>query len=117
MTGLIGFSSGNRAMEHCEALVMLGTDFPYRQFFPEGVPVIQVDVRGERIGRRVPVAVPLVGTVRDTIDALLPLLTAKTDSAHLDTMTAHYRRGPAPPPPPRPARPPPPPPPAPAPPA
>ena len=92
MTGLIGFPSGYRAMEHCDALVMLGTDFPYRPFFPEGVPVIQVDVRGERIGRRVPVAFPLVGTVRDTVDALLPLLVAKDDSAHLDRMTAHYRR-------------------------
>jgi pyruvate dehydrogenase (quinone) len=92
MTGLIGFSSGYRAMEHCDALVMLGTDFPYRPFFPEGVPVIQVDVRGERIGRRVPVEVPLVGTVRDTIGALLPMIEAKTDSGHLDRMTAHYRR-------------------------
>ena len=92
MTGLIGFSSGYRAMEHCDALVMLGTDFPYRAFFPEGVPVIQVDVRGERIGRRVPVAFPLVGTVKDTVDALLPMIKAKTDSAHLDRMTAHYRR-------------------------
>jgi pyruvate dehydrogenase (quinone) len=71
---------------------MLGTDFPYRPFFPQGVPVIQVDVRGEHIGRRVPVDVPLVGTVKDTIDALLPLITVKTDSAHLDRMTAHYRR-------------------------
>ena len=92
MTGLIGFSSGYRAMEHCDALVMLGTDFPYRPFFPDGVPVIQVDIRGERIGRRVPVDVPLVGTVKDTVDALLPLITAKRDSAHLDRMTAHYRR-------------------------
>ena len=92
MTGLIGFSSGYRAMEHCDALVMLGTDFPYRQFYPAGVPVIQVDVRGERIGRRVRVDVPLVGTVKDTVDALLPLVTAKRDSAHLDRMTAHYRR-------------------------
>ena len=92
MTGLIGFGSGYRAMEHCEALVMLGTDFPYRQFFPEDVPVIQVDMRGEHIGRRVPVAVPLAGTVKDTIEALLPLLTAKSDSKHLDRMTAHYRR-------------------------
>lgn len=92
MTGLIGFSSGYRAMEHCDALLMLGTDFPYRQFYPEGVPVVQVDVRGEQIGRRVPVDVPLVGTVRDTVDALLPRLTAKADSAHLDRMTAHYRR-------------------------
>ncbi len=92
MTGLIGFTSGYRAMEHCDALVMLGTDFPYRPFYPEGVPVIQVDVRGERIGRRVPVEVPLVGTVKDTVDALLPLLVAERDSAHLDRMTAHYRR-------------------------
>src|SRR5580692_6286726 len=92
MTGLIGFSSGYRAMEHCDALVMLGTDFPYRPFYPDGVPVIQVDVRGEQIGRRVPVQVPLVGTVRDTVDALLPLIKGKTDSAHLNRMTAHYRR-------------------------
>jgi pyruvate dehydrogenase (quinone) len=92
MTGLIGFGSGYRAMEHCDALVMLGTDFPYRPFLPEDVPVIQVDVRGERIGRRVPVEVPLVGTVKDTVDALLPLITPKRDSAHLDRLTAHYRR-------------------------
>jgi pyruvate dehydrogenase (quinone) len=92
MTGLIGFSSGYRAMEHCDALVMLGTDFPYRDFYPEGVPIIQVDVRGEQIGRRQPVEFPLVGTVKDTIDALLPMLELKTDTAHLDLMTAHYRR-------------------------
>jgi pyruvate dehydrogenase (quinone) len=92
MTGLIGFSSGYRAMEHCDALLMLGTDFPYRPFYPSGVPVVQVDVRGEQIGRRVHVDVPLVGTVADTVDALLPLLKAKSDSAHLDRMTAHYAR-------------------------
>ncbi len=92
MTGLIGFTSGYRAMEHCDALLMLGTDFPYRPFYPGDVPVVQVDVRGEQIGRRVTVDVPLVGTVKDTIDALLPLITVKTDSAHLDRMTAHYRR-------------------------
>ena len=92
MTGLIGFSSGYRAMEHCDALVMLGTDFLYRPFLPQGVPVIQVDIRGERIGRRVPVEVPLVGTVKDTIEALLPLIAVKADASHLDRMTAHYRR-------------------------
>jgi pyruvate dehydrogenase (quinone) len=92
MTGLIGFSSGYRAMEHCDALLMLGTDFPYRPFYPERVPIIQVDVRADHIGRRVPVDVPLVGTVSDTIDALLPRLSVHGDSAHLDRMTAHYRR-------------------------
>ena len=92
MTGLIGFGSGYRAMEHCDALVMLGTDFPYRQFLPDDVPVIQVDVRGEQIGRRIPVQVPLVGTVGATVDALLSMITVKTDSAYLDRLTAHYRR-------------------------
>jgi pyruvate dehydrogenase (quinone) len=71
---------------------VLGTDFPYRPFLPEGVPVIQVDIRGEQIGRRIPVGVPLVGAVGATIDALLPMITVKADTAHLDRMTAHYRR-------------------------
>jgi pyruvate dehydrogenase (quinone) len=92
MTGLIGFSSGYRAMEHCDTLVMLGTDFPYRPVLPEGVPVIQVDARGEQIGRRIPVHVPLVGTVGATLDALLPMITLMEDTTHLDRMTAHYRR-------------------------
>lgn len=71
---------------------MLGTDFPYRQFYPEGVKVIQVDVRGEQIGKRIPVDVPLVGSVKQTIDALLPLVDTKQDSEHLEQMTSHYRR-------------------------
>jgi len=92
MTGLIGFASGYRAMEHCDALLMLGTDFPYRPFFPDNAPIIQVDLRGEHIGRRMPVEVGLVGTVKDTIDSLLPHLSTGRDAAHLDRMTAHYRR-------------------------
>lgn len=92
MTGLLGFPSGYRAMERCDALVMLGTDFPYRPFLPEDARVVQVDVRGEQIGRRVPVDVGLVGTVEDTVDALLPHLTAVRGTSHLDEMTQHYRR-------------------------
>lgn len=92
LTGLIGFSSGYRAMEHCDALLMLGTDFPYQQFYPSDVPVVQVDVRGENIGQRVPVEVALVGTVADTVAALGPKLTARSDGEHLDRMTEHYRR-------------------------
>jgi pyruvate dehydrogenase (quinone) len=92
MTGLLGFSSGYRAMEHCDALLMLGTDFPYRPFYPEHARVVQVDIRGEHIGRRIPVDVPLVGTVKDTIQALQPQLDSARDPAHLGRMTAHYRR-------------------------
>ncbi|MGW7681668.1 ubiquinone-dependent pyruvate dehydrogenase [Kribbella sp. NPDC054772] len=92
MTGLLGFVSGYRAMEHCDALLMLGTDFPYRPFYPEHAHIVQVDVRGENIGRRTPVDVPLVGTVKDTVQALLPLLAEHSDGEHLKTMTAHYQR-------------------------
>src|SRR6266436_6026527 len=54
MTGLIGFSSGYYAMLDCDVLLMLGTDFPYRQFYPNGrgVRIAQVDIRPEQIGRR-----------------------------------------------------------------
>jgi pyruvate dehydrogenase (quinone) len=54
MTGLIGFASGYYAMNECDMLLMLGTDFPYRQFYPSGVKIAQVDTRGENLGRRCP---------------------------------------------------------------
>jgi len=92
MTGLLGFESGYRAMEHCDALLMLGTDFPYRPFYPDDAKVVQVDVRGEHIGRRVAVDVGLVGNVKDTIQALMPHLETARDTAHLQRMQAHYRR-------------------------
>jgi pyruvate dehydrogenase (quinone) len=91
MTGLIGFSSGYRAMEACDTLLMLGTDFPYRQFYPSNARIAQIDLRGENIGRRVPVDLGLVGDVGATLDALLPRLAPKSDRAHLDASVAHYR--------------------------
>jgi pyruvate dehydrogenase (quinone) len=92
MTGLLGFASGYRAMEHCDTLLMLGTDFPYRQFFPSKATIIQVDVRGENIGRRAPVDLALVGTVKDTVAALLPMLPERADTSHLDDSVKHYRQ-------------------------
>jgi pyruvate dehydrogenase (quinone) len=93
MTGLIGFSSGYYAMIDCDVLLMLGTDFPYRQFYPRGagVRIAQVDQRGEIIGRRAAVDIGVVGDVRATIDALLPRLEEKRDSRHLDQAREHYR--------------------------
>ncbi|MFC6646112.1 ubiquinone-dependent pyruvate dehydrogenase [Granulicella cerasi] len=91
MTGLLGFSSGYRAMKRCDALLALGTDFPYTQFYPEGAKKIQVDVRGEQIGRRTAVDVGLIGTVKETIGALLPLLGKKKSSSHLKSCVEHYK--------------------------
>jgi pyruvate dehydrogenase (quinone) len=91
MTGLIGFSSGYYAMNDCDALLMLGTDFPYRQFYPHGaVRIAQVDIRPEQLGRRVPINVGLVGDVGATLDVLLPLLVEKPDCRHLDNALDHY---------------------------
>jgi pyruvate dehydrogenase (quinone) len=73
---------------------MLGTDFPYRQFYPKGngVRVAQVDVRAENIGRRVPVDLGVVGDVRATLTGLLPLLKPKPDDSHLARAQQHYAR-------------------------
>jgi len=92
MTGLLGFSSGYRAIEGSDALLMLGTDFPYRQFYPSNAKVVQVDIRGEQLGRRTAIDLGLVGDVRDTIAALLPLLEVRTDRKHLDAALAHYAK-------------------------
>jgi pyruvate dehydrogenase (quinone) len=94
MTGLIGFSSGYYAMRDCDVLLMLGTDFPYRQFYPDdaGVRIAQVDLRGENIGRRVAVDVGVVGDVRATLAALLPRLDRKSDGTHLDRAREHYAK-------------------------
>jgi len=90
MTGLIGFSSGYHAMKDCDTLLMLGTDFPYRQFYPTNSTIAQVDIRPQNLGRRCRLDLGLVGDVGATIDALLPLLQAKTDRAHLDDALANY---------------------------
>ncbi|GAA4738428.1 ubiquinone-dependent pyruvate dehydrogenase [Amnibacterium soli] len=92
MTGLLGFSSGYRAMESSEVVLMLGTDFPYPQFIPEDADVVQVDVRGAHLGRRAALKVGLRGTVRETCAALVERLVRKTDRKHLETALDHYRR-------------------------
>ena len=89
MTGLLGFASGARAMEGCDTLLMLGTDFPYQQFYPDATR-IQIDIRGEHLGRRTHLDHAMVGGVRETIDALMPHLQPKTDRSHLDEMLDHY---------------------------
>jgi pyruvate dehydrogenase (quinone) len=92
LTGLIGFSSGYYAMEDCDVLLMLGTDFPYTQFFPKNAKVIQIDIRGNQIGRRTKVDLGLIGSIKDTLSALLPLLEAKTDRTHLDAKVKDYKK-------------------------
>lgn len=92
MTGLIGFSSGYKAMLECDTLVMLGTDFPYRQFYPTDAKIIQVDIRPENLGRRTPLDLAIVGDVRSTLRALLPKLEERADTKHLKRCLAAYEK-------------------------
>jgi pyruvate dehydrogenase (quinone) len=92
MTGLLGFASGYKAIKEADALLMLGTDFPYQQFYPDNAKVIQVDIRGRNLGRRTPIDLGVVGTVKDTLAALQPLLRQKNHRDHLDRSLRHYRK-------------------------
>ncbi|MBZ5712416.1 ubiquinone-dependent pyruvate dehydrogenase [Nannocystis pusilla] len=92
MTGLLGFSSGYHAMMQCDTLLMLGTDFPYQQFYPRDATIVQLDICGEQLGRRTRVDLGVVGDVKTSLAALLPALEPKTDSDHLDRCLEHYRK-------------------------
>jgi len=92
MTGLLGFSSGYHAMMDSDLLLMLGTDFPYQQFYPPNAYIIQVDIRGEQIGRRTKVDLGLVGDVHETLVAVKPLLKQKSHKGHLKASLDHYKK-------------------------
>ena len=92
MTGLLGFSSGYHAMMTCDVLLMIGTDFPYQQFYPKDATIVQIDVRGEQIGRRSKVDFGLVGDTRTTLRALLPKLKQNQHQEHLQESLEHYRK-------------------------
>jgi pyruvate dehydrogenase (quinone) len=91
MTGLLGFSSGYRAMMNCDLLLMIGTDFPYRDFYPKNATIVQIDVRGEQIGRRTKVDFGFVGDTKTTLRAVLPKLKQNQYEAHLKAALEHYR--------------------------
>lgn len=91
MTGLLGFASGYKAIKACDTLLLLGTDFPYRQFYPEKARVVQIDVRPEALGNRCGLDLGVLGSVDETLRALLPLIEDKSDTSYLDAATNDYQ--------------------------
>jgi pyruvate dehydrogenase (quinone) len=92
MTGLLGFSSGYHAMMDCDLLLMIGTDFPYQQFFPKDATIVQIDIRGEQLGRRTKLDYGFVGDTKTTLRALLPKLDQNADDKHLKSSLEHYKK-------------------------
>ncbi|WP_215848307.1 ubiquinone-dependent pyruvate dehydrogenase [Candidatus Pantoea bituminis] len=90
MTGLIGFSSGFHAMMNADTLVLLGTQFPYRAFYPEKAKIIQLDINPGSLGAHCRVDQAYIGDVKTTLQAILPQLMDKTDRQHLDSALKHY---------------------------
>lgn len=90
-SGLIGNPAAQQAFEECDVLLMIGTDFPYREWYPEGKTVIQIDRRQAHIGRRTAVQHAMVGdagaTVRSLLDGDLP---ARADTTHRDRAVRRY---------------------------
>lgn len=92
MTGFIGFSSGYYAIEDCDVLLLVGTNFPYRQFYPKHARIIQIDIAGDRLATRAPIDVGLIGDADTTLKALLPLISPNQDSNHLTNALNHYKK-------------------------
>ncbi|SHN47529.1 thiamine pyrophosphate-binding protein [Cryptosporangium aurantiacum] len=84
--GLLGTKPGEELAEDCDTLLMVGTNFPYTQHLPEPgkVRVVQIEADPVRAGARLPTEVPMIGDAKESLAALLPLVTRRTDRAHLE---------------------------------
>ena len=92
MTGLLGYESGYQALENADAVVLLGTSFPYKAFYPQKARMVQIDRDPNAIGRHVQVDLGIVSNVIPAINALLPKLTPKTDDKFLKLCQEHYQK-------------------------
>lgn len=92
LTGLLGFPPAHHALQEAEVLLCLGTDFPYKEWYPKDAQIIQVELRPERLGRRCKLDLGLAGSVKDTLQAVQPLLEPKKDDTYLRQYREDYER-------------------------
>jgi pyruvate dehydrogenase (quinone) len=90
MTGLLGTEAGYHAVLNCDTLLLLGADFAWAQFYPDNAKIVQIDINPMHLGRRHPVTLGVVGTVRDTLQALLPRLDPHEDTTFRDGYVERY---------------------------
>ncbi len=89
-SGLIGNPAAQHAFEECDLLLILGSDFPYTDWYPKGKRVVQIDERGAHIGRRTPVEFGVVSDARLAAAGLLEAVAQKPDRSHLDAAVSKY---------------------------
>ena len=91
MTGMIGFGMAYEAIHECDLLLLLGTDFPYDKFLPTKTKIAQIDIRVDHLGRRSKLDLGIWGDVRETLQALLPMLNTKADREYLDSTVREHK--------------------------
>ncbi|MEH6735995.1 MAG: ubiquinone-dependent pyruvate dehydrogenase [Shewanella sp.] len=91
MTGFIGFSSGYHAMQQADTLLMIGTSFPYRAFYPENITILQIDNQPASLGRHVQIDFGVLGDTKNTVTSLLELIKEGRSSAHLEQCVKNYQ--------------------------
>jgi pyruvate dehydrogenase (quinone) len=92
MTGVFGSEGGYHAITECDTLLLLGCDFAWRQFYPKEATIVQIDVDAAHLGRRHPVNIAAVGDIAPTLEALLPRLESRIDTAFLEESLTRFRR-------------------------
>lgn len=92
MTGLLGMASAFQSMHHSDLILLLGTDFPYKDFIPTNKTIVQIDIEGEKLGRRSIVDYGLVGDIEHTLKAVLPFVEARSDTKFLEKQLASYAK-------------------------
>jgi pyruvate dehydrogenase (quinone) len=83
--GLIGSKAGYDAIHDCELLLMIGSDYPYKEFLPQKAQVVQIDERAFAIGRRLPVAQAILGSARPSVAGLLARVKSRSDNSFLSS--------------------------------
>lgn len=92
MTGLLGLPSAYHSMHEADVILLLGTDFPYTVFMPDNKKIVQIEIKPERLGRRAKLEMGLCGTVKDTLQALLPLIHQKNEDSFLQDQLKLYEK-------------------------
>jgi pyruvate dehydrogenase (quinone) len=92
MTGLLGQPSAYHAMHHADLILLIGTDFPYKDFLPTDKKIIQIDIEGHKLGRRAKVDIGLIGKAKDTLQHLLPLVRENKNSDFLNLQLEFYSK-------------------------
>lgn len=84
--GLMGTKTGCTAVYDCDALLIVGSNFAFEEFYPKNTPIIQIELDGSRLGERIPITHGIIGHSRVALSLLNEHLTQKDDMHHLDDM-------------------------------